>query len=301
MKKNILEWPIQYQIWLLHPIFSLEGTSVRGGKKVERKGKTEHRVRLQIPNGHKIVLTFTGEEAIYLSAMQGDYTHWDGREGEMKSTFAKPKKFGPVTLPSFTRSQTLANGKIQESMQEEITRIEWNPEVPESTFHMPKLDIALMKTSVKQAPAFQGLLLLHKGSYESLGETIQKVYGAAGELGLMPAGALTAVYLNNPMEVSDPSGLRTEVALPVMIPGPPPEKLPGGMSLKSYPEVEVASMTARGPYGDADVKALHQLFEWIPKNGYSPAGNPRTLFHHHPAGTVPEDQISEVQIPVKKK
>ncbi len=79
-----------------------------------------------------------------------------------------------------------------------------------------------------------------------------------------------------------------------MLMGLPPAKLPEGLSLKDYPAIEAASMTARGPYGKADVEALTKLFSWIPANGYEPAGQPRIVYFHQPELTVPGDMISEV-------
>jgi len=86
----------------------------------------------------------------------------------------------------------------------------------------------------------------------------------------------------------------------VMLMGPPP-KLPEGASLKTLEAASVASMTAKGPYGDADVKALDALKAWIAEQGYEVTGAPRILYFHYPELFVAEDLVSEVQIPVRKR
>jgi len=45
----------------------------------------------------------------------------------------------------------------------------------------------------------------------------------------------------------------------------------------------MASMTARGAYGEADVKALETLMAWIGENGYEAAGAPRIVYMHNPS------------------
>ncbi|MHC5011134.1 MAG: hypothetical protein ACYTG6_09315, partial [Planctomycetota bacterium] len=111
---------------------------------------------------------------------------------------------------------------------------------------------------------------------------------------------VTTIHLNDPTTVEDPSALRTQVVVPVVLMGPPPESLGGGATLTSVEAAEVASMTARGAYGEADVKAMEAVMAWIGENGYEVAGPVRILYHHHPDMYLTEDLLSEVQVPVRK-
>ena len=63
--------------------------------------------------------------------------------------------------------------------------------------------------------------------------------------------------------------------------------------MKTLPKAEVASMTVRGPYGEADVEALAVVMGWVGENGYEVAGTPRVLYMHNPEMTVEEDMWEE--------
>ena len=106
--------------------------------------------------------------------------------------------------------------------------------------------------------------------------------------------------MNDPDSVKDPSELRTEIVVSVMLMGPPPE-LPEGATMRELKSVRVASMTDRGPYGKADVEALTALVAWVKEQDHEIGGNIRTLYRHQPEMTLAEDMISEVQIPIRKK
>ena len=58
------------------------------------------------------------------------------------------------------------------------------------------------------------------------------------------------------------------------------------------------SCQARGPHGANEGESIGQVMAWLGRQEMNPAGPPRVLYLHNPAMTVPEDQVSEVQIPV---
>lgn len=300
-RKALMEWPNHFEIWLLRPLLHHKGIRLRGGQTREEDGKTISRVRVRFPEGTRFTLTFAQAEKVTLIAFEGDMTQMDGRRGRFVTKFSKPKRFGDITLPSFAETQVFVGDKAIESMREETTAIEWNPKIAGDAFAMPKLDIKLWEASVKEVPSVQGLALLHRGPYDHMGETIEKLMEISQEAGLIPAGAVIAIYLNDPNQVADVADLRTEIVVPVMVFGDPPATFPGGAAMKEVPAATVAAMAGRGPYGKADVEALKKLMGWIQANGYDLSGPPRMLYHHRPGLAVPEDQVSEVQLPVRKR
>ncbi|MBN1422122.1 MAG: GyrI-like domain-containing protein [Planctomycetes bacterium] len=299
-KDALLEWVVQTKVWLIRPLLSMEGVRISGGRPTKKEGGAT-RIRIAFPTGRRLTLGFGIDHGkTTLISTQGDTILLDGRKGTMKGTYSTPKAFGPLTLPSVAAAQTFVDGKVEETVREEIVSIEWNPEVPEKAFEMPTPEIALGKAEVKKTDEIQGIMIVHAGPYDAMGKTIGTLQGIAREKGLMVAGPAIAIYANDPGKVKDPSELRTEIVLPVMAMGPIPEDLPGGAAAKTIPSIQVASMAARGPYGDADVAALRRLMTWIPQNGYTIAGAPRILYLHDPDGVIAEDLLAEVQVPVRR-
>jgi len=195
--------------------------------------------------------------------------------------------------------QILIDGKVEETVKERWTSIEWNPELPDDFFDMPDPGVAFMEPLAKDVDATQGVMLLHEGAYSGMGESIRKATALCGEAGLVPAGGITTVCLTDPATVADESELRTEIVVPVMLFGPPPQ-LPEGLTMKTIPAGTVASIMAKGPYGEADVAALGALMAWIAEQGHGVTGPPRIVYFHEPEMFVAEDLVSEVQVPIKK-
>ncbi len=301
MKQSLLDIPLQMQMWLVRPVLELRQGKVTGGEPEKLDGKTVYRVRISLPGDRNFMMTFTGDDKPVLTLVEGDATLWDGRKGHMVTKYANPKAFGDVTLPASVDQDILIEGKVEESMKEEVVSIDWNPRPARSAFNMPELGIELMKPSAKQVEETPAVATMLTGPYDKIGEKIRALENALRGTTCMPVGPSVVIYLNDPNSVKDPSELRTEILMPIVVAGAPPEKFPEGMTLKKLPGGAMASISARGEYGKADVKALQELFAWIVKEGHAVVGPPRTLYYHDPEMTVKEDLVSEVQIPIKKK
>jgi len=306
-KKSMSEWPDHFKTMLVRPLLDLEGAKIgvpaprAGEEKPKAEGaRVRPRVRVEFADGRKFDLVFAGGEKPFLAVMRGDMTLMDGRKGRLESRLSKPRKFGDVTLPSLADTRSLVGGKVEESFQEEITSIEWNPKVSDDAFKMPDPGVQFMKPTVKKTEELQGIALVHKGAYDKMGETFDKLMDISRKLQLLQNGPIATIYLNDPGSVKDPSELMTRIFLPVIISGAPPTSLPEGVTLEKLPAAEVVSVMARGPYGKGDVKALQEAFAWAGANGYQFAGPPLTLYYHDPKLTLEEDLISEAQVPVKK-
>ncbi len=301
LKKSLREWRFWQRARLVRPLLDLGGSVVEGGEKETVDGKIVQCVRVTLWDGRTYRLTFTAGDKPLLAGIEGDMLLWDGRKGLVKSRFSHHRVFGTITYPGVIEEETSVEGKAVETVREEIVAIEWNPRISRDTFAIPKTDLQLMTPSTKNAPAFNALAIVHAGPYEAMGATMEKLEAAAGAVGLMGVGPMATIYLNDPSAVKDPKDLRTEILLALKVPSGAPLTLPAGITLKDIPAAEVASMTARGPYGQADVAALRQLFAWLGAAGHTVVGAPRILYFHEPGCFVAEDLVSEVQIPIKKK
>jgi effector-binding domain-containing protein len=300
MKEHYEDWLIVHRIGLIRPLLHLDGAKLSGGEAEQDEGKTVHRVRMELKNGKKYVLTFADDGGLRLIGYEGDITHWDGSKGVLRQKLSKPKKFGAMTFMSYMESRNFVDGKLRETVLEELQSVEWNPEIPEDACRMPELSIPLMEPTLKTSLPATGVMMVHKGDYGQMGETIKKAMGLVQKAGLMQLGPVIAVYLNDLVNLKDASELRTEIVVQVMLMGPPPE-LPEGASMRELKSTRVASISARGPYGKADIRARHVLLAWIDKEGHEINGDYRTLYRHHPELTLPADMISEIQIPIRKK
>jgi effector-binding domain-containing protein len=116
---------------------------------------------------------------------------------------------------------------------------------------------------------------------------------------LIATGGIIATYLVDPATVDDPADLRSEIAMPVFLMGAPPE-LPEGVEIRQVPALHVAAMAVKGEYGTVEAAAIPKVAVWMAENGHGFAGAPRMVYLHDAESTVPEDQVSEVQIPVAK-
>jgi effector-binding domain-containing protein len=298
---------------LVHPLLEQEDVKIsvvnrRQAKKATKKsGKKAaapagQRVRVELPSGRRLVLGFaTRGEGLRLTSIRGDVLLMDGRKARVQVRLTRPRAFGEISFPSVIDSRTLCEGKLVETMHEEITAIDWQPDVAKNTFRIPPFDTKLLEPRIKTTEPSKGLMMLHRGAYGDMGKTVEKLKTACQQAELPNLGSFVTIYLNDPHTAKDPSELRTEVILPVMVMGSPPETLPEGISVKDLPATEVASKLARGKYGKADVQALMELFAFLENKGLQPAGSPRTVYFHDPAATVGEDQTAEVQVPIQKE
>jgi len=300
MRKHYQEMGYGWWITLVRPLLHTEGVTLGGGTLETVDGEPVRRVNVTFPSGRNYVLTFTGGDKTVLAGYEGDVTYWMGGDCVVRAKFADPKAFGDITLPSSMEVQLLIDGKAKETVKERWTSIEWNPELPDGFFDMPETDVVFMEPVAKQADESQGVMILHKGAYSGMGGTIKKAMAICTEAGLMPSGVVTTICLPDPAEVADESELRAEVIVPVMMFGPPPE-LPDGVTMKTIPGGAVASIMAKGPYGEADVAALEALMAWIGEQGHEVMGPPRFIYFHDPDMFIAEDLISEVQVPIQVK
>jgi effector-binding domain-containing protein len=305
MEQAIREWLAHYDLLLLRPLLHREDVKLTLAFTLEEEGKVGEEVTATFPDDFAYTLEFetpVGEDGkrglTRLVGIRGDMTHMDGRKGRFVSKLSGTKTFGEVTLPVKSEMETYVGERRLDRMTEELTSVEWNPLVEASAFAVPPLAMKLDEMTTKTVPAHSAIVIVHEGDHGKLGEGFARVMTIVGETGLMPMGPVTAVFLNDPAE-TELVDLRTEIRAPVMLMGPPPAALPEGAEIRSIPAVKVATVTVRAPYGTFEGPKIGALAAWAAEQGLAQAGPPQIAYHHQPEGTVPEDQVAEVQLPVK--
>jgi len=126
--------------------------------------------------------------------------------------------------------------------------------------------------SVREVKEQVILYTLYRGPYEGVGAAIGKLFQTVGPKGLMPAGPISFVYLNNPELVAKEHYL-TEIRFPV---AEDALKLAGTLGeftdVKRLPGMQVAVVSK--PKGVTDVGALRRaLASWMREQGYEAADN----------------------------
>jgi effector-binding domain-containing protein len=159
--------------------------------------------------------------------------------------------------------------------------------------------IAMIEVNVKETEPMCVACLSMRGAYSQIPTAMGTLYGFAGQSGLVPTGAPRAVYFTAPDQGPESEAL-WELWAPVY--GEPPESGPDAMGLgvKQVPSKLVASTIHKGPY-EAIESTYNELMKWIDDEGYDMAGPPEEIYYSDPVDTPPEEYLTEVQFPVKKR
>jgi effector-binding domain-containing protein len=156
-----------------------------------------------------------------------------------------------------------------------------------------------IEVTVKKTEPITVAFVSKKGPYSLIGETFGKLYGLIGEKGYVPAGPPVGVYFNAPGQVPDEE-LLWELRSPIagdVAPGGPDER---GLGIKKVEAAEVAATMHKGPYDQVGA-TYGALAGWIAENGYEIVGPSEEVYLSDPGKTAPEELLTEVRFPVKKR
>ena len=156
-----------------------------------------------------------------------------------------------------------------------------------------------IEVTVKKTEPMTVAFVSMKGPYSLIGETFGKLYGLIGEKGYVPAGPPVGVYFNAPGQVPDEE-LLWELRSPIagdIAPGGPDER---GLGIKKVEAAEVAATMHKGPYDQVGA-TYGALAGWIAENGYEIVGPSEEVYLSDPGKTAPEELLTEIRFPVKKR
>ena len=147
---------------------------------------------------------------------------------------------------------------------------------------------------------FRTVAFVHrKAHFNEIPQAMGQLYGWIQQKGYVPAGPPIGVYFNSPQQVP-PDELVWEIHAPIagdVAPGGPDEQ---GIGVKTVEGVEVASAMHKGPF-DQVGPVYAELFQWLTDNGYELAGPTEEVYLSDPGTTAPEELLTEIRFPVKKR
>jgi len=156
-----------------------------------------------------------------------------------------------------------------------------------------------IEVTVKKTEPMTVALLSMKGPYSLIGDAFGKLYHWTVGKGYVPAGPPIGVYFNVPGQVPDEE-LLWELRSPIAGDVPPsgPDEL--GLGVKRVAGVEMAATMHKGPFDQVGA-TWGALAGWIMENGYEIVGPGEEVYLSEPEKTPPEELLTEVRFPVRKK
>ncbi|HVP90133.1 MAG TPA: GyrI-like domain-containing protein [Terriglobales bacterium] len=151
--------------------------------------------------------------------------------------------------------------------------------------------------SVKEGKPFPYCCLPHKGPLTDMGTVIGEFMQAMQGQGLFASvrGTMIGVYYNSPADAK-PADLAWEVGFPVAEGAAP--KLP--LVVKEWKFPACAICMHKGAY-EKTGETIRRLIDWAKANGYAVAGPTLERYLNNPMQVKPEELLTEIWIPVKKK
>lgn len=122
-----------------------------------------------------------------------------------------------------------------------------------------------------------------------LGEAYESLMREIHSRGRQSAGSCMAVWYSPPDSFTDEV---VEAAVPIAS----PDDIEDSEKVQILPEVEVASITHRGPFEEF-IDGHRILTSWMEEEGYILAGPYREIYHSH----TPSESVTEIQYPVEKR
>ena len=156
-----------------------------------------------------------------------------------------------------------------------------------------------IEVTVKKTEPITVAFVSKKGPYSLISETFGTLYRWIGEKSFVPAGAPIGVYFNAPGQVPDEEllwELRSPIAGDVAPSGPDEQ----GLGVKKVEGAQVASTMHKGPYDQVGA-TYGALAGWIAENGYEIVGPSEEVYLSDPDKTPPEELLTEVRFPVRKR
>lgn len=156
-----------------------------------------------------------------------------------------------------------------------------------------------IEVTVKQSEPRTVAFILMKGPYDQIAGTFPRLYAWVAKKGYGFIGPPIGVYYNSPHQVP-PEELLWEIQCPVSSHVALCKPDASGVGVKQVAESEVASTMHVGPY-DKLGEVWGALFAWLSQNEYEVAGPGEETYLTDPATTPPEELLTEVRFPVKRK
>ena len=137
------------------------------------------------------------------------------------------------------------------------------------------------------------------GSFTLIPESFVRLYEWIGKKGYTPSGPPSGVYYDTPYQVPEEQ-LSWELRGPLAGSTPTSEPDEHGVGVKRLDAILAAATTHRGAYEAIDTSFYEALAKWIVENGYEIIGPSEEVYFSDP-NTSPDDTLTEVRVPVRRK
>jgi len=156
-----------------------------------------------------------------------------------------------------------------------------------------------IQVTVKDTEPMTMAFLSKKGSYTQISTAFGQLYGWIGQKGYIPSGPPMGVYFNAPGQVPEDQ-LLWELRSPIAGKVPPGGPDKDGLGVRQVAAIKVAATVHKGSFETA-AKTYEALVVWIMQNGYDIAGPCEEVYLKDPSQTPPEELLTEVRFPVRKR
>jgi effector-binding domain-containing protein len=184
-------------------------------------------------------------------------------------------------------------------VEEEILEMACGP-VDDAVFAAPA-QVADGTVVEKEVPAMTVACAVMRGPYDGVGTALGKLSAFMAERRLAPAGAPTLLYVVSPAETKDPAKYVTEVCFPVAAPPPAVPEESGELVIKGLPAARVLAVYGVGPSEKTSPVMAQRASDEAKARQLVAAGRLRQISFSDPATTAPDQQVSELQLPVERK
>ncbi|PRH86640.1 AraC family transcriptional regulator [Labrys okinawensis] len=150
--------------------------------------------------------------------------------------------------------------------------------------------------TIETVPRLRLVTLPHRGDYQKIGASFERLFAWAGGHGLLRPGVrLIGIYYDDP-DSKPVADLRSEAGLSV------PEDSPLGpdMVWREVGGGSVARLVHKGPYADLDVAYAFLYHSWLPHSGRQPGDAPCfEEYLNDPRSAPPSEWLTAVNLPLK--
>jgi effector-binding domain-containing protein len=168
----------------------------------------------------------------------------------------------------------------------------------EETMKMEKAGNKGSGIELVEAEPFYYCAVEMTGSYEQHSTAFMTLYTEAGKQGLTMAEAPFGIYWNSPQDTPE-EALKWAIGMPV----PEDKEIQEPLKKIKWEHTLLVTKGFEGAFESEDMYAAYaEVFEWIEKNGYEPAGPMLEKFLNTPSPNEAGETIGKVEIiiPVQK-
>ena len=199
---------------------------------------------------------------------------------------ATHEEFLGVWVPR-TTFLTWGEGEQKSSIREEVTKVFWNPSIPEATLAAPRVE-APPEIDIKEMPTTTIAVHAYEGTYEDIGTAIEKVRAWIEANGGEVTGTTAVLY-------PDMAVQRAVIQIPARVDNAPTG---GDVALRQRRGFQFAYTGYEGTW-DGPVMLISNVTAWCRTKGYEPSGPARVEY----VTVDPETKecVAEVGFPVRQR